>query len=304
MHFHATLPITHRLVEKIVEDFVTASPRLLGRQVSLSEVMYEVAGPMGFGERLYDTNFFLMSPVQATAHLMVAKENLGLIELYRFANEPFTAAQKRMLSTLANQVALALRNAYAYRKTQELTLRDGLTGLYNHAAFQDFLEREFETFRRYNRPLSLIMADIDHFKAINDTYGHQTGDFILQELAALGLASVRKSDLLARYGGEEFALILPDTDLAQAQILAGRLWQKVQEYRFIQHEEAIPIAISLGVASTGTLDVTRKEELIRAADAALYRAKEAGRNRYVVAYGDQVFRCPQDDEPLRSAPAF
>jgi diguanylate cyclase (GGDEF)-like protein len=235
-----------------------------------------------------------MSPVQTTAPLIVARESLGLIALYRFSNEPFTAAQTRLLSTLANQVALALRNAYAYRKTQELTLRDGLTGLYNHAALQDFLEREFETFRRYNRPLSLLMADIDHFKVINDTYGHQTGDFILQELAALGLASVRKSDLLARYGGEEFALILPDTDLAQAQILAGRLWQKVQEHRFIHHEEVIPITISLGVASTGTVDVTRKEELIRAADAALYRAKEAGRNRYVVAYGDQVFRCPQD----------
>ena len=241
-----------------------------------------------------------MSPVQVTAHLMVARERLGLIELYRFANEPFTAAQTRMLSTLANQVALALRNAYAYRKTQELTLRDGLTGLYNHAAFQDFLEREFEAFRRYNRALSLLMADIDHFKAINDTYGHQTGDFILQELAALGLASVRKSDLLARYGGEEFALILPDTDLAQAQILAGRLWQKVQDHRFIHHAEVIPIAISLGVASTRTLEVTRKEDIIRAADAALYRAKEAGRNRYVVAYGNQVFRCPQDDEPLQS----
>jgi diguanylate cyclase (GGDEF)-like protein len=304
IHFHVTLPIMHRLVEKIVADFVTASPRLLGQQVSMDEVMYEVAGRMGFGEHLYDTNFFLMSPMQVTAHLMVARERLGLIELYRFANEPFTAAQTRMLSTLANQVALALRNAYAYRKTQELTLRDGLTGLYNHAAFQDFLEREFEAFRRYNRALSLLMADIDHFKAINDTYGHQTGDFILQELAALGLASVRKSDLLARYGGEEFALILPDTDLAQAQILAGRLWQKVQDHRFIHHEEVIPIAISLGVASTRTLEVTRKEDLIRAADAALYRAKETGRNRYVLAYGNQVFRCPQDDEPLQPDTAF
>jgi two-component system, cell cycle response regulator len=294
----------HRLVEKILEDFVTASPQLLGRQVSMGEVMYEVAGRMGFGERLYDTNFFLMSPVHVTANLVVAREIIGLIELYRFSNETFTAAQTRMLSTLANQVALALRNAHEYRKTQELTLRDGLTGLYNHAAFQDFLEREFETFRRYNRPLSLIMLDLDHFKAVNDTYGHQTGDFILQELAALGLASVRKADLLARYGGEEFALILPDTDLARAQILAGRLWKKVQEHRFIHHEEVIPIAISLGVASTGTLEVTRKEELIRAADAALYRAKEAGRNRYVVAHGDQVFHCPQDDQPLHHDTAF
>jgi diguanylate cyclase (GGDEF)-like protein len=115
---------------------------------------------------------------------------------------------------------------------------------------------------------------------------------------------VRKSDLLARYGGEEFALILPDTDLAQAQILAGRLWQKVQDHRFIHHEEVIPIAISLGVASTRTLEVTRKEDLIRAADAALYRAKETGRNRYVLAYGNQVFRCPQDDEPLQPDTAY
>ena len=132
MHFHATLPIMHGLVEKIVEDFVTASPRLLKRQVSMDEVMYEVAGRMDSGNVSPIPTFFLMSPVHTTAHLMVARESLGLLELYRFSNEPFTAAQTRLLSTLANQVALALRNAYQYRKTQELTLRDGLTGLYNH----------------------------------------------------------------------------------------------------------------------------------------------------------------------------
>ena len=119
----------------------------------------------------------------AVANLVVAQESIGLLGLYRFSHDVFTDGQTRLLSTLANQVALALRNAREYRKTQELALRDGLTRLYNHAAFQDFLEREFEALRRHNRPVSLVMFDIDHFKAINDTYGHQTGDFVLKELA-------------------------------------------------------------------------------------------------------------------------
>jgi len=304
MYFHATLPITHRLVEEIVEAFVTASPRLLGRQVPIAEVVYEVAGSMGFGEPRYDTHLLTTSPVHAVANLVVARETIGLIGLYRFSHEAFTDGQTRLLSTLANQVALALRNALDYRKTQELAMRDGLTRLYNHATFQDFLEREFEAVRRYNRPLSLVMCDIDHFKAVNDTYGHQTGDFILKELAAFSLTNIRKTDLLARYGGEEFALILPDTDLLQAEILAHRLWQKVQEQRFVHGDHVIHITVSLGVASTGTLDVLQKEDLIRAADAALYRAKDAGRNHLCIAYGDQVFRCPQDEQPVPHDPAF
>ncbi|MGE3538877.1 MAG: diguanylate cyclase [Candidatus Tectimicrobiota bacterium] len=294
MYFHTPVPVAHRLVEKIVEDFIAASPRLLGRQVSTSEVTYAVEGSMGFGEYPYDTNFFTTSPLHAVANLVVAREIIGLIGLYRFAHEPFSAGQTRLLSTLANQVALALRNAREYRKTQEMALRDGLTRLYNHAAFQDFLDREFEAFRRYSRPLSLLIFDIDHFKAINDTYGHQTGDYILKELAALSQGSVRKTDLLARYGGEEFALVLPDTDLQRAQILAERIWRKVQEHHFVHGDTILHITISLGLASAGTLHVANKEELIRSADAALYRAKHAGRNHVYVAHGEQQFYCPHD----------
>lgn len=301
MHFHTPLPITHRLVEKIVEDFITASPRLLGRQVGMAEVTYEIEGSMGFGDYRYDCNFFTTSPFHAVANLIVAREVIGLIGLYRFSNEVFTAGQSRLLSTLANQVALALRNAREYRKTQELALRDGLTRLYNHAAFQDFLDREFEAFRRYNRPLSLLIFDIDHFKSINDTYGHQTGDYILKELAAVSQASVRKTDILARYGGEEFALVLPDTDIQQAQILGHRIWQKVQEHPFMHGNEVIRVTISLGLASAGTLKVASKEALIRSADAAMYRAKHAGRNHIYVAQSDETFYSPQDIADLPCA---
>ena len=289
MHFHTPLPVTHRLVEKIVEDFIAASPRLLGRQIGATEVTYEVEGSMGFGEYPYDTNFFTTSPLHAVANLVVAGESLGIIGLYRFSSDAFPVGQRRLLSTLANQVALALRNAREYRRTQEMALRDGLTRLYNHAAFQDFLDREFEAFRRYKRPLSLLIFDIDHFKTINDTYGHQTGDYILKELAALSQTSVRKTDILARYGGEEFALMLPDTDLPRAQILAERIWRKVQEHHFMHSNEVLHITISLGLASTGILPVANKEDLIRSADAAMYRAKHAGRNHIYVAHSGQHF---------------
>ncbi len=300
LHFYAAFSLTHTLIAQLVDACITSAPRRLGQHVTPDNVLYHINGPiMAFGDGLQQAGLRLQTMPHITAPLTVAGQTLGLASLYRLSGDAFTAAEETMLGLLTTSVALALRNAYEYQKTRDLALRDGLTRLYNHAAFQEALERKFETFLRYNRALSLIIFDIDHFKTINDTYGHQTGDSVLQELAVLGLASVRKTDILARYGGEEFGLILPDTDLAQAQILVDRLWRKIQGHRFLPSTTALRLTVSLGVASTASRGVRGSVDLVHAADAALYEAKHTGRNRWCVAESVDAFPGALTPLPVR-----
>ncbi|GAA0795989.1 sensor domain-containing diguanylate cyclase [Marinobacterium sediminicola] len=169
---------------------------------------------------------------------------------------------------------------------QNLASHDALTGLLNRRVLMEQLNTEVARATRYGNPLSLIMFDADHFKKVNDHYGHQAGDRVLHDLAKVTGQLIRTSDIAGRYGGEEFMLVLPMTDAASAKELAERLRERVAELLIPQVsecDEAISITISLGVASlAGEINTT--QELIRAADEALYRAKHEGRNRVCVAH--------------------
>lgn len=155
--------------------------------------------------------------------------------------------------------------------------RDGLTSLYDQTSFKHHLKEELERQIRYGTPISLIMFDIDHFKPINDTYGHATGDRVLKELADIIRQQVRMRDIAARYGGEEFAIILPETEQESAAVFAERLRQKVEEH-FKESSSPFEVTISLGVKSTHQGDQMSVEGFIIAADEQLYRAKHSGRN--------------------------
>lgn len=155
---------------------------------------------------------------------------------------------------------------------------DSLTGLRNRAIFIEEIRREFDRARRYGRPLSMVMFDIDHFKKFNDSYGHQVGDHVLKELGMLIGLSCRSNDLPARYGGEEFALILPETALENALIKAERLRKAIMIHAFDAEATRLSVTVSLGV-STMDEGIEDSDALIKAADMALYRAKEGGRNR-------------------------
>jgi diguanylate cyclase (GGDEF)-like protein len=155
---------------------------------------------------------------------------------------------------------------------------DMLTGIYNRLRFNEYLEREIGGARRYNHPVSLIMFDIDHFKKINDTYGHHTGDRVLQELAKLVSASIRETDIFARWGGEEFMILSPHTDVEQAALLAEKLRAVIEAHRF---DEAVPVTSSFGV--TQFVEQDSIEGLTARVDQALYQAKGQGRNRVVAA---------------------
>jgi diguanylate cyclase (GGDEF)-like protein len=178
-----------------------------------------------------------------------------------------------ILKFLSGQDAEQAYHEEIYR----MTIMDGLTGVYNKRYFMESLERELGRSKRYNRTLSLIMFDIDHFKDVNDTYGHLAGDHVLKELAQLVRGRTRSEEIVARYGGEEFAILVPETGQQGAVQLAEHLRSLVESHRFVFENETIPMTISLGVATSGGHEWD-STTFIKHADSALYSAKRSGRN--------------------------
>lgn len=163
-----------------------------------------------------------------------------------------------------------------HEEIYQLTISDGLTQISNKRFFLDFLEREMGRCHRYGRALSLIMFDIDHFKAVNDQNGHLAGDYVLRELAQLIRGRVRREECFARYGGEEFAYVLPEVGPENARKFAEKLRKLIEYYRFTFEAKEIPVTVSLGVADL-TGEMTEPLQFIKVADAALYKAKKSGR---------------------------
>jgi len=176
-----------------------------------------------------------------------------------------------------------IENAY-HEEIYRLTTIDGLTQIYNKRYFVETLEREIGRAQRYGRDLSLIMFDIDHFKTVNDTFGHLAGDFVLKQLASVIKSRIRREDVLARYGGEEFAIILPEIDHYNSMHFADKIRKLTEKASFKFEDTEIPVTVSVGVATLGR-DVNDGLEFIKCADDALYGAKNQGRNRVIGADG-------------------
>ncbi len=189
----------------------------------------------------------------------------------------------RALEIFANQAVAAIESARSYNEAREQSIRDSLTGAYNHRHFQDVLQRELGRAERLGRPLTVLMLDIDDFKSINDRFGHPVGDAILQGIVGEIRSEVRGDmDLLARYGGDEFALVLPETPVADAVIVAERVRRRVDErlFRMPDSHQILRATVSIGLA-TYPDDAAEKKDLVDKADAALYRAKHGGKNAVV-----------------------
>jgi len=209
---------------------------------------------------------------------ILSRESIrGVLFLDRKEDEPpFTEERAGLLFTMASQLGLAIDNARLYRATLQMSLTDGLTGLYNARYFYERLEVEMSRAKRYKHDLTLFMLDIDFFKRYNDTYGHLSGDEALKHVARILKENSRATDTVARYGGEEFCVILPETSPEQSTILAERIRHAVET-------APLAITISIGVAAlAGNEDVRVAEDLVRLADKALYRAKDEGRNKVCV----------------------
>lgn len=167
-----------------------------------------------------------------------------------------------------------------YEEIYKMTIMDGLTGAHNKRYFVEFLEREIARCSRHQRPLSLLMFDIDHFKAINDTHGHLTGDHVLKEMSRRLLVRIRKEELLARYGGEEFAAVLPETDHQGALTFGEQIRHIVGSEPFVYEDKRLTVTISVGVYTLYGQNMDPKT-FIGHADDHLYRAKREGRNRVI-----------------------
>jgi two-component system cell cycle response regulator len=170
-------------------------------------------------------------------------------------------------------------------KTEYATLAhiDALTQVANRRAINQWLETEFERASRYSRPLAVLMVDVDHFKSVNDTYGHQVGDRVLAEVALSIRDAIRKSDLVGRFGGEEFLIVAPETSAVSVRPLAERIRMRIHEQTAAARDSGIPaVTASLGAATTERA-LKNVEELLQSADVALYRAKQEGRNRVIIA---------------------
>ena len=206
----------------------------------------------------------------------------------------FDAAASRVMGVLANQAAAALSTIQMKDRIRDMAMRDGLTGLYNRRAFDDQLRHALAREDRHKGRLGLVLLDIDHFKKLNDTFGHPAGDAVLRHTAQVIERHLRRGDEAARFGGEEFAIILPDADEAGAQRLADRVRAAVESAQLVFEGARLSVTVSLG-AAVWPSDGKNEETLIAAADRALYAAKQAGRNR--VASASSLRAAPSSTTP-------
>lgn len=202
----------------------------------------------------------------------------GVISLDATKKFAFTRDDLEILRTFAITATAAIHNALLYADVQQMALTDDLTQVWNRRGFFDIARREFYRARRYSRPLSALMVDLDYFKRINDTYGHFVGDQVLARFAHVIVHHVRDVDIVGRYGGEEFMVLMPEATLEQAVQVAERLRETIARTRLETDVGAIQVTASLGVAALRDED-TAFQDILRRADQALYKAKEAGRNR-------------------------
>jgi diguanylate cyclase (GGDEF)-like protein len=214
--------------------------------------------------------------------LLSRNEDVGSFRLQRVQGNLFGPADREFMMTVATSLALSLTNAHAHRSLEQMAMKDGLTDLFNRRAFDQLLGQEIKAAERYRSPLCLLLGDVDHFKAVNDRFGHPVGDALLKEVATLLTESLREVDIVARYGGEEFAIILPRTDVASGSVLANRIRERIERHVFIIERFTIRLTFSLGVAGFASPSMRTRDDLVDAVDRALYQAKARGRNRVEV----------------------
>ena len=227
----------------------------------------------------YMTSELIIMPLKAKDKVngLIIADNI-------YTQKAITDDDLKMFNMLANQAGLAIENSQLYEMIRHKSHTDSITNLWNHGFFQDQLSKELQQAKEKNEPLCLVMMDIDNFKKLNDTYGHQNGDIVLKELAGILKESARENDYPCRYGGEEFSLILTNMGKKDGHTIAERIRQKIEGYVFpnFSPDVNLKVTMSVGVASFPE-DAQTKEELIALADKAMYIAKFSGKNQTSLA---------------------
>jgi len=265
-----------KVLKEIKEDFFSAAFK---EDYYRDEAAYDYEiVENGYGkEEFIENSDILRSKV--VIPISYANKIIGGIVLYHKKGARFDSS--RVLEIIVQELKVLMRIKWLYSETKYLAITDGLTGLYNRRYFQQTLDREFARSKRYKNPLSIALFDIDFFKNVNDSYGHQFGDKVIAEISKIIRMSLRKTDYVARYGGEEIVLILPETPIDQTMIPIERIRVKIQDHPFVFGDKSVQVTASCGLAGVEP-DVNTYEDLILRADKALYESKRNGRNQTTI----------------------
>jgi diguanylate cyclase (GGDEF)-like protein len=212
------------------------------------------------------------------APLIQETETIGMLSLIATQKRAFSEGDFRLLASFASTAATAMQNAQLHSAVQYLAITDPLTGVYNRRGFFEQARQVMHTAETFDRPVSVLMLDIDFFKHVNDEHGHDAGDTILQALAERSRKALRDSDLICRYGGEEFAYLLPESDEEGSRTATRRLFDTITATPVQTINGPITFTISIGVATRSDTCLTL-EDLLKCADSALFQAKQSGRNQ-------------------------
>ena len=294
LYLRQVKPVTRSCLDRFEKDCFNALSDRSQQAPERDRWRASILDDSGPGDPAEDLEQLITLPLEAEDRAV------GLLAFAGGQHMAVAHEDQRLLSSLADQVFVVLDNARLYRKVQVMAVHDELTGLYNFRFLRERLAEEFARARRYGSDMTLILLDIDHFKAVNDRCGHQAGNLVLCQVVAALRSQIRDLDVAARYGGEEFAVILPMTGLDGALEVAERLRRAVADARFGTGDDPLRLTISIGVVSFPAVAVSAPDQLITEADNALYQAKDDGRNcvRYAGEPHHDRAHPPPDSRPV------
>jgi diguanylate cyclase (GGDEF)-like protein len=267
--------------KKVVENMVKVLSTLGGEPIDVSQVNVQIEKrPLNSHQTMVTPQAALKSHL--TLPLAVEGEIVGCISLNSHEPNAFDVQDLQFFSVIGYQISATLKHCQRLSSIKSIAAYDTLTNLHNRRYFEEKLGVETQRSFFSGTTLSLMMVDIDHFKKVNDTFGHPAGDKILCHIASLLKNSVRKDDTVARYGGEEFVLILPGASLEVTSRIAERIRELVEKTRFEAGQSHFNLTVSIGICSFPTHRARSKEELVKMADLALYNAKRGGRNQVCI----------------------
>lgn len=271
---------SNKITENLSIDFRGHNPNKASNISTLVDSLFSKNEPY-FVARKFSSRLIAYIPI------MWKEKRKGLLIVDNlFTRQILSSSNLSFLGIIAEQLATVIENSRLFEHVEKLSITDSLTGLFNHRYFYERLSEEISRAQRFGKSFALLMLDIDRFKDFNDTYGHQAGDTVLKTVAQIIQENIRSIDIASRYGGEEMTIILPETELEGAKIIADRILISISKYAFKINQETPCLTVSIGLVCYPS-NATIKSELIRKADLALYYAKHHGRNQ-VCVYSQQL----------------